>query len=112
SRLGAAVGASRATVYRVFEPDGGVDAAVRKRKLRRAAVDLSLAAPSRGIVRRIAERYGFDDVNQFSRGFRRELGYSANEIVGLVHDCAEPLNQGTVELNAIRSEKSVSRLLK
>ncbi|MEM9269376.1 MAG: helix-turn-helix domain-containing protein [Pseudomonadota bacterium] len=112
ARLGNAVGASRATVYRVFEPDGGVDAAIRKRRLKHAARDLSLTAPRRGVVREVAERYGFDDVNQFSRSFRRELGYAASEVVGLVHDQSAPLNQETSSHTPIRRENTVSRLFK
>lgn len=112
ARLGTAVGASRATVYRVFEPDGGVDAAIRKRKLRRAALELSLAAPSRGIVRQVAEKYGFEDVNQFSRSFRRELGYAANEVVGLTYDRAAPLRQKIIAAPRSPRDRAVSRLFR
>lgn len=70
------LGMSRSTLYRVFEPVGGVAGYIRRRRLTRAA--LALAAPENG-RRKIAEiafEHGFANEATFSRAFRATFGLS------------------------------------
>lgn len=82
-KIGHMVGASRATVFRVFAQDGGVKRAILLQRLRRAVNELAAAPAERGAVSKIAEGFGFSDVNRFSRLCRRELGFAPSEIVAL-----------------------------
>ena len=79
----AAVGASRATLFRDFAPMGGLSGYIRERRLERAYRDLSLLARQRGVVGRVAESSGFTSISEFSRAFHRRYGVSPSEVVGL-----------------------------
>ncbi len=70
---------SRATVYRVFAEDGGVGSYLRRRRLERVLADLAASSPRRGLVRRVAEGWGFDDPSHFHRLFRERFGMSPVE---------------------------------
>lgn len=85
-RLCAAVGASHATIYRVFATEGGVEKYIKHHRLRAAYADLSYAAPTRGIVAQISYRWGFDDPSQFARAFRVEFGTTPSEVVGTMRE--------------------------
>lgn len=76
-------GVSRATVYRLFSEHGGVEAYLRRRRLERAFSDLAAATPRRGLIRRVAERWGFDDASHFHRRFRDHYGMSPIEAAQL-----------------------------
>lgn len=78
----AAFGASRATVYRIFEPHGGVVSHIRSERLTAIYRELLSAEPQYGIIRRIAEKYGFWDQGTFVRAFRRHHGTRPSDIVG------------------------------
>jgi AraC-like DNA-binding protein len=72
-------GVSRSSLYRMFEPYGGVVRYVQRQRLRRAH-DL-LADPT--CVRKIsliANDYCFSDSSTFSRAFRQEFGYSPSDL--------------------------------
>jgi len=80
--VGRAVGASRATVYRVFAPEGGFERAVLDRRLRAAVSELSQAAPRRGAIASVAARWGFDEPCRFARLCRKRFAYSPSDILG------------------------------
>lgn len=83
AQVGAAVGASRATVYREFAPEGGFDRHVTRRRLAMAMADLRGSPPRRGLVAEVAYRWGFADPARFARASRRELGLGPSEVIGL-----------------------------
>lgn len=73
------LGTSRASAYRLFAPDGGINNYVMERRLERAFCDLTSTAPARGRVARVAARWGFNDVSHFSRRFKSRFGVSPGD---------------------------------
>ncbi|QOT80696.1 helix-turn-helix domain-containing protein [Cupriavidus basilensis] len=69
---------SRPTLYRLFEQEGGVQAYIRKSRLRAAAADL-VKFPSLPISN-IAYGLGFNSASDFTRAFRRSLGMSPSDL--------------------------------
>lgn len=67
---------SPATVYRMFEPEGGFRGMLRGRRLERARAALTRMPASPGQVTRMAERCGFASVHSFGRAFRSRFGVS------------------------------------
>lgn len=71
---------SRSTLYRLFEPVGGVAQYIKQRRLKR--IHALLASPdqvSRQLVA-IAEEHGFKSAGHFSRSFREQFGYAPSEV--------------------------------
>lgn len=70
---------SRATLYRLCEPLGGVQAHIRRRRLARCFKEL--VTPSQNVARisQIAFRWGFSDEATFSRAFRAMYGLSPSD---------------------------------
>lgn len=81
-RLQSAFGASRATVYRAFAEVGGVDRFIRDQRLEAVRRELRRVPPRRGIVRTVAERYGFWDQGAFCRAFRNLHGIRPSDVLG------------------------------
>lgn len=74
-----AVGASRASLYRAFEPEGGVAAYIRKARL--LASRRALENPGdRRRIGEIAFDHGFNSEAQFSRAVRAAFGASPKEL--------------------------------
>ncbi len=71
--LAGALNISRSTLYRLFEPFGGVAAYVLERRLARARAALRDPANVRR-VGEISDACGFSDPSHFSRVFRRRFG--------------------------------------
>jgi AraC-like DNA-binding protein len=71
-------GVSRSTLYRLFEPDGGVQAVIRDRRLARVAADLRDPSGTARIAD-IAERWGFCDAAYLGRVFREVHGVTPGE---------------------------------
>ncbi|MGI4948143.1 MAG: helix-turn-helix domain-containing protein [Janthinobacterium lividum] len=65
-------GMSRSSLYRLFDADGGVQAFIRARRLRRVAEDLCGGPPAK--LADIAERWGFCDAAYLARVFREVHG--------------------------------------
>ena len=78
-------GLSRASLYRLFQADGGIEAYLRDRRLERCSIELMQALPERGRVREIAERLGFSDAGHFTRAFRQRFGVAPTEHLGARH---------------------------
>jgi AraC-like DNA-binding protein len=70
---------SRATLYRLFEPMGGVAKFIKERRLFRIHTVLA-TAEGRPHLNRVAEQYGFKTSAHFSRAFREQFGYSPSEL--------------------------------
>ncbi|MDO9078896.1 MAG: helix-turn-helix domain-containing protein [Brevundimonas sp.] len=72
-------GLSRATLYRLFEPLGGVEGWIRGARLDEACRRLSSPATLDRRVSRVAQDLGFVNETSFSRDFRRRFGVSPSE---------------------------------
>lgn len=65
---------SRATLYRMFEDDGGVRRFIQDRRLHSAVWDLALNGIRRGRLSRVAERWGFSSDANFNRAVKAVFG--------------------------------------
>ncbi len=70
---------SRATLYRLCEPLGGVQAHIRRRRLARCFKELVTPSQNAARISQIAFRWGFSDEATFSRAFRAMYGLSPSE---------------------------------
>ena len=85
-RLGAArlcsrFGLSRASLYRRFRGEGGVERYIAGRRLDRCFLELCSAAPVRGRVKRVATKWGYPDPGNFNRRFRDRFDMAPTECV-------------------------------
>ena len=78
----AAFGLSRATLYRDFQADGGVDRYIAGRRLDATLMTLAFTDSPRGAVNRTAEAWGFSSSSHFIREFQRKFGCSPGSVVG------------------------------
>ena len=72
-------GLSRASLYRLCEPLGGVHAHIRRRRLARCFQELVTPNPNPARISQIGFRWGFSDEASFSRAFRSLYGVSPSE---------------------------------
>lgn len=77
--LAATLNMSRATLYRAFEPIGGIADYVRRRRLTAAAMQLADPAQRRRKISEIAFGLGFASESTFNRAFRIAFGVSPRE---------------------------------
>jgi len=76
---------SRATVYRMFKPLGGVHSYIRDLRLMRCFRELlQNQNAKRGLVRTVAERWGFFDAAHFSSLFKRRYGIRPSDLIGSI----------------------------
>ena len=74
------LGLSRATLYRLFQPVGGVAEFIRVRRLE-TAVRLLVSPENRQVgIAEIAFGCGFKSLSSFSKAFRNHFGSSAREV--------------------------------
>jgi AraC-like DNA-binding protein len=80
-------GLSRASLYRLCEPLGGVHAHIRRRRLARCFQELVTPGPNPARISQIGFRWGFSDEASLSRAFRAMYGLSPSEAraEGYVH---------------------------
>lgn len=78
-KLSAALNSSRATLYRLFEAEGGVRAYVQERRLRRSAEELLSAQGISMRICDIAYTWGFASEAHYSRAFRQRFGMTPRE---------------------------------
>ncbi|TGN93121.1 helix-turn-helix domain-containing protein [Burkholderia sp. USMB20] len=74
----ASLNLSRASVYRIFEHEGGLAAYIRNRRLRMAADELVRFPHVE--VQDVASGLGFNDASSFTRAFRRAFDISPREL--------------------------------
>ena len=75
-----AVGISRSSLYRLFEPSGGVASYIRQRRLAAARTLLTRREAPR--VSEVARRFGFANDTTFRRAYRAAFGISPSETSG------------------------------
>lgn len=73
-------GLSRARLYRLFEPLGGVADYIRRRRLGRCFLELASPAHRDQRIFEIARRWGFDNEATFSRSFKARFGLTASDV--------------------------------
>ena len=76
------VGMSRATVYRLFQDDGGIQAFVSNLRIARAYASLARQKPARGLVALVALQCGFSNASNFNRRFRQRFGCTPGDVLG------------------------------
>ncbi|MEL7110100.1 MAG: AraC family transcriptional regulator [Pseudomonadota bacterium] len=67
-------GVSRATLYRLFEEEGGVRNYIVDRRLFRALLDISSGPQRRGKIQQAAKSWGFSSAANFNRSVRHAFG--------------------------------------
>lgn len=73
-------GVSRATLFRMFEIDGGVRNYIRNRRLYRAVHQISIDPLTRGEISRASSEWGFSSDANFNRAVRRSFGTSPSSL--------------------------------
>lgn len=76
-------GVSRASLFRMFEPYGGVRQYLSNRRLYRAVLELNEKPLRRGDIVDIAERWNFSSHANFSRAVKRHFGAPPGGLVNL-----------------------------
>jgi len=80
AKIQAHIGVSRAMVYRLFEPVGGVSAYVRRRRLDYAVIAVAATARTGRSLSQVAYDHGFRSDSNFSRAFRARFGIPPGEL--------------------------------
>lgn len=89
-------GLSRASLYRLFEPLGGVADYIRKRRLQRTFAELTAPKHRHRTLAEIAHAAGFKDSSTFARAFRTSFGMSPNE-ARILAAAGHPIRQEAAE---------------
>lgn len=79
--IAAALGISRSSLYRAFEPNGGVAAYIQRERLDEAYRRLSIPG-QRGTISALAWDLGYPDPSTFTRAFRRRFGHAPRDLIG------------------------------
>lgn len=77
-----ALGLSRSVLYRMYAKHGGFEHYVLSRRLSAAMMELNRRQCGRGVVRSVAEKFGFADQAIFAKQFRKYLGMTPTEAIG------------------------------
>lgn len=72
--IGGTFGMSRAVLYRLFEPVGGVATYIRRQRMSLALRDLSRPGAANERIATIAHRLGYENAGAFTRAFRETYG--------------------------------------
>lgn len=71
---------SRATLYRLFEPIGGVAAFILERRMQRALQILTTPDTDKPRIQQLARDVGFEHPSAFSRAFKKHFGVSPQDV--------------------------------
>ena len=85
---------SRASLYRLFEPVGGVACYIRSRRLVRARNELTAPGLQDRRIGPIAYRAGFQSIAAFNRAFRQAYGETPRSIRKPETDPIVPTSRG------------------
>jgi AraC-like DNA-binding protein len=80
AKLAATFGLSRATLYRLFAPVGGVASFIRARRLARACRELTMPGLQNRRIGPIAYQAGFHSIAAFNRAFRTVYGKTPRDV--------------------------------
>ncbi len=72
---------SRATLYRMFKPIGGVAAFILERRLHKALQIMSTLEAEKPLIKQLAMSLGFQHASVFSRSFKKQFGASPQTLV-------------------------------
>ncbi|HIV69951.1 MAG TPA: helix-turn-helix domain-containing protein [Candidatus Aquabacterium excrementipullorum] len=81
--LMAAFNISRASLYRAFEPVGGVAAFILERRLNRALHAITAPHPTHVRLKQLAHDLGFAHPTSFTRAFKKRFGIPPHEVRSL-----------------------------
>jgi AraC-like DNA-binding protein len=81
-----AAGMSRAQLYRLFAPAGGIAEYIREQRLRRCLADLLSVAQSHRQIADIAYSWGFADPTHFAKAFKQRFGRTPSEAREAISD--------------------------
>ena len=70
---------SRARLYRLFAPIGGVADYIREQRLRRCLADLLSAQHVHRQIADVAYRWGFSDPGSFAKAFKQRFGRTPSD---------------------------------
>ncbi|KGE02825.1 helix-turn-helix domain-containing protein [Pseudohaliea rubra] len=71
---------SRATVYRLFEAEGGVASYIQRQRLHTCMRELTrIQNPPKGVLEQVASAWGFTNPHRFSRLFKAQFDLSPQE---------------------------------
>jgi AraC-like DNA-binding protein len=79
-------GLSRASLYRLFSPMGGVSDHIRRRRLQKVFVELTDPASRHKTMGQIADAYGFSRWSAFARAFQARFDMAPGEARALALD--------------------------
>jgi AraC-like DNA-binding protein len=80
AKLAATFGLSRASLYRLFAPVGGVASFIRERRLARALHELTTPGLQNRRIGPIAYQAGFHSIAAFNRAFRAAYGETPRNV--------------------------------
>lgn len=83
---------SRAGLYRIFAPLGGVADFIRLRRLKRAFELISNSWQSQKSISAIAFECGFSDINTFARAFKNRFSMTPSDVRDLARQNSENLD--------------------
>lgn len=72
--IAAALGFSRAQLYRISEPLEGISQYIRRQRLKRCMAELKNPNPSANSLTEISLKWGFNDTGTFTRNFKQTFG--------------------------------------
>lgn len=79
-RVATLIGVSRSSLFRAFEPMGGVLTYVRHRKLDRVYAAVRARGGATSVLQDLADQQGFDSVRQMKSTFRTRFGFSLTDV--------------------------------
>ena len=74
---------SRASLYRMFDPYGGVRHYISNRRLCRAVLELSGKQLRRGDISAVSDKWGFSSHSSFHRAVKNRFGATPGSLVGV-----------------------------
>ena len=101
AKLVATFGLSRASLYRLFEPVGGVAAFIRERRLARAHDELSAPGLRDRRIGPLAYQAGFHSIATFNRAFLAAYGETPRKVRKQKIGSARPVKSSPVEVGVL-----------
>lgn len=84
-----AFGVTRSTLYRMFEPLGGVSAHITRRRLNDAFRQLSDTLQQKRRISQLSSELGFSHPSAFTRAFKETFGLSPRDVQTLAEEARE-----------------------